>query len=69
MDYSVRHNDFLEAGFEGDCVIGYKKGDIAIDIYEDEDRYDLFLAFEGDERKGWIKTTGDLQKLTEKYNR
>jgi hypothetical protein len=34
---ALTHKDFRRLGFEGNNVVGYKLGNISIDIYEDDD--------------------------------
>lgn len=59
----IRHSDIKKLGFTGGFPLGYTKGRIRLDIYEDEDRLDSFMAYVDDIRVGWIKSVDDLEKL------
>jgi hypothetical protein len=57
---ALTHKDFRRLGFEGDNVVGYKLGNISIDIYEDEDR-----ASDNGFSLGWVKTYEALEFILE----
>tara|TARA_R110000744_G_C18906151_1_gene509913 strand:- start:132 stop:389 length:258 start_codon:yes stop_codon:yes gene_type:complete len=62
---ALTHKDFRRLGFEGNNVVGYKLGNISIDIYEDEDCSDSFRASDNGISLGWVKTYEALEFILE----
>jgi hypothetical protein len=62
---ALTHKEFRRLGFEGNNVVGYKLGNISIDIYEDEDCSDRFRASDNGISLGWVKTYEALESILE----
>jgi len=62
-DKALRDTDIEQEQFEGGFPLGYKKGNIKIHIFEDEDRLDVFYATVAGEDKGRVRTVGDFYNL------
>ena len=62
---ALTHKDFRRLGFKGNNVVGYKLGNISIDIYEDEDCSDRFRASDNGFSLGWVKTYEALEFILE----
>jgi len=59
----IRHSDIKQLGFTGGSPLGYVKGKVRLDIYEDDDRLDSFMAYVDNIRVGWIKSVDQLKNL------
>lgn len=62
---ALTHKDFRQLGFEGNNVVGYKLGNISVDIYEDDDCSDSFRASDNGFSLGWVKTYEALEFILE----
>jgi len=62
---ALTHKDFRRLGFDGNNVVGYKLGNITVDIYEDDDCYDRFRASANGISLGWVKTYEALEFILE----
>ena len=64
----LRHDYIQQLGFIGGFPLGYKKGKIAISIYEDKDTLDKFMVYVDDIKVGWAKTRYDLHEIIDQFD-